>query len=181
MLIRLQRIYNFWLFHAVILSLLDVLQWFYNNFISFFGTNLLTRCPVPVVVFCFFYIVGNQYQKESKRDETPGGFFGLEESQWAKGAPEGLLAVTSTHQGTPGGPGAPRWVLPTSGSPWTSSSLYKYHNIPKTLGESIKYWSSRRRVQNHQIQPRHRHGGVHHFHWCLSYDAWLVLCRPSGP
>ena len=42
MLIRLQRIYNFWLFHAVILSFLDVLQSFYSNFISLFGTNLLT-------------------------------------------------------------------------------------------------------------------------------------------
>ena len=40
--IRLQHIYNFCLFHAVILSFLDVLQSFYNKFISFFGTNLLT-------------------------------------------------------------------------------------------------------------------------------------------
>ena len=44
-------------------------------------------------------------------------FFGPEENQWAKEAPEGLLEVTSTHQGAPGGPGAPRWVLPTSGAP----------------------------------------------------------------
>jgi hypothetical protein len=41
-LIRLQRIYNFWLFHAVILSILDVLYTFTSNYISFFGTNLLT-------------------------------------------------------------------------------------------------------------------------------------------
>ena len=40
-LIHQQRIYNFWLFHVVILSFLDVLQSFYSNFISFFGTNLL--------------------------------------------------------------------------------------------------------------------------------------------
>ena len=33
----------------------------------------------------------------------------------------------------------------------TASLLYKYPNIPKTLGESTKYSSSRRRVQNHQI------------------------------
>ena len=42
LVIRLQRIYNFLLFHAVILSFFDVLQSFYSNFISFFGTNLLT-------------------------------------------------------------------------------------------------------------------------------------------
>ena len=44
-----------------------------------------------------------------------------------------------------------------------------------------KYWSSRRRVQNHQIQSRHHHGGIHHFHWCLSDEAWVVHCRPTGP
>ena len=41
-LIRFQRIYNFLLFRAIILSFLDVLYSFYSNFISFFGTNLLT-------------------------------------------------------------------------------------------------------------------------------------------
>ena len=41
--------------------------------------------------------------------------------------------------------------------------------------------SSHHRVQNYQIQSRHHHGGVHHFHWRLSDDVWVVLCRPSGP
>ena len=54
MLIRLQHIYNFLLFHAVILSFLVVLQSFYSNFISFFGTNLLTWCQVPVAIFRLF-------------------------------------------------------------------------------------------------------------------------------
>ena len=44
------------------------------------------------------------------------------------------------------------------GCPRTASLLYKYPNIPKTLGESTKYSSSRRRVQNHQIQSRHHLG-----------------------
>ena len=44
----------------------------------------------------------------------------------------------------------------------------------------MKINSSRCRVQNHQIQSRHTHRGVHHFHWRLSYDGWVVLCRPSG-
>ena len=70
------------------------------------------------------------------------------------GCPEG----GTTHQGAPGGPGAPRWVVPTSGAPRTASLLYKYPNIPKTLGESMKYSSSRRRVQSHQIQSRHHLG-----------------------
>ena len=42
MLIRLQRIYNFLLFHAVIISILDVFMIIYSNYISFLETNLLT-------------------------------------------------------------------------------------------------------------------------------------------
>ena len=47
----------------------------------------------------------------------------------AWGCPEG----GTTHQG------APWWVVPTSGAPRTASLLYKYPNIPKTLGEWMKY------------------------------------------
>ena len=69
--------------------------------------------------------------------------------------PGGSPEEGTTHQGAPGGLGAPWWVVPTSGAPWTASLLYKYPNILETLGESTKYSSSRRRVQNHQIQSRH--------------------------
>ena len=47
---------------------------------------------MPSASCCFllvFYIAGNQYQTESKCNETPGGFFGPEESQWAKEASGG--------------------------------------------------------------------------------------------
>ena len=84
----------------------------------------------------------------------------------ALGCPEG----GTTHQARQEAH-APWWVVPTLGAPWTASLLYKYPNISETLGESMKYSSSRRRVQNHQIQSRHHHRGVHHFHWCLSDDA----------
>src|SRR3989337_2376634 len=52
--IRLQRIYNFLLFHAIIVSILDVLYAIICHYISFFGTNLLTQCLVPVAIFCLF-------------------------------------------------------------------------------------------------------------------------------
>ena len=52
---------------------------------------------------------------------------------------KGLLEGSSTHQGAPGGPGAPWWVVPTTGAPRTASLLYKYPNIPETLRESTKY------------------------------------------
>ena len=43
------------------------------------------------------------------------------------GCPEG----GTTHQGAPGPPGAPRWVVPTSVASRTPSSHYKFPNIPK--------------------------------------------------
>jgi hypothetical protein len=44
------------LFHDIIVSILDVYYAFICYFISFFGTNLLTQCPVPVAVFCLFLV-----------------------------------------------------------------------------------------------------------------------------
>ena len=79
-------------------------------------------------------------------------FYGPKDTVWAQKVPEGCSKGSTTHQGAPRGPGAPRWVVPTSGAPQTASLLYKYPNIPETLGESTKYSSSRCRVQNHQIQ-----------------------------
>ena len=79
--------------------------------------------------------------------------------------------VGTTHLGTPGGPGVPWWVVPTSVASYTASLLYKYPNILETLGESTKINSSRRKFQKLQIQSKHHHGGVHHPHWCLSDDA----------
>ena len=49
--------------------------------------------------------------------------------------------------------------------------LYKYPNIPETLGESTKINSSPRKFQNHQIQSKHHHRGAHHPHWCLFDDV----------
>ena len=129
---------------------------------------------MPSASCCFlhvFDIAGNQYQMASKRSETFCGFFGPEENQWAEEAPRDCFEGITTHEGAPGDLGAPWWVVPTLGAPWTASLLYKYPNIPETLGESTKINSSHRRVQNHQIQSRHHHGGVHHFHWRLSDDA----------
>ena len=115
-LIRLQRIYNLWSIHAIILSFLDVLQPFYSNFISFFGTNLLTQCPVLVAIFFVFYVVGNQYQTESKHRETFRRFFMDQNTQDGPekhlgGAPRGALPTKARlgGQARPGGLCPPRW------------------------------------------------------------------------
>ena len=57
-------------------------------------------------------------------------FYGPEDTQWAKAVPGGCSEGSTTHQGASGGPGAPWWVVPTSGAPPTTSLLYKYPNIP---------------------------------------------------
>ena len=84
------------------------------------------------------------------------------------------LGVPRGEQNPPGRARRPRRALVGCahlGCPRTVSLLYKYPNIPETLGESTKINSNCRRVQNHQIQSRHHLGGVHHVHWCLSDDV----------
>ena len=81
-------------------------------------------------------------------------FYGPEDTQWAEEAPGGALTV-----------------VPTLVASRTTSLLHKYPNILETLGGSTKINSSHRKFQNHQIQLKHHHEGVHHSHWCLSDDA----------
>ena len=98
-------------------------------------------------------------------------FSGPEDTYLAKEVPEGGSEGSTTHLGMPGGPGAPRWVVPTLATSRAASLLYKYPNIPETLGESTKNNSSCRKFQKPHIQSRYHHGGVHHLHCCLSDDA----------
>ena len=46
----------------------------------------------------------------------------------------------------PGGPGTPRWVVPTSVASRTASSPYKFSNIPKTLGVALDQKFRRRKA-----------------------------------
>jgi hypothetical protein len=108
-------------------------------------------------------------------------FSGPEDTRRIEDEMEWRPWVGTTHQGAPGGPGTPWWVVAHSGTPSTASLLYKYSNIPNTLEESPKNNSSRLKFQNHQIQSRHHLGGFHHVYCCLSDDPWVVHCRPSGP
>ena len=82
---------------------------------------------------------------ESKRSETFCGFFGPEDIQWAGEAPGGCSEGSTTHQGAPGGPGVPRWVVPTSVASCTPSLPYKFTNTPKPLGVNLDQKFRRRR------------------------------------
>ena len=71
MLIRLQRIYNLWSIHAILVSILDVLWALLCTFILFLG---LTHWPRAQCQFMFFPLFQcfkeKEYQTESKRNET---------------------------------------------------------------------------------------------------------------
>jgi hypothetical protein len=107
---------------------------------------------VPVVVFCPVFVSQKINIKRSPNAaKLFRDFFGPEDIQLAKEVPEGSPEGSTRHLGVPGGPGAPRWVVPTSVASRTASLLYKYPNIPETLGESTKINSSRRKFQKPQI------------------------------
>jgi hypothetical protein len=72
-------------------------------------------------------------------------FFGPEDIQRTEEVPERGPKVGSTHHGTLEAHGAPWWVMPSSEASHTASLLYKYPNIPETLGESTKINSSHRK------------------------------------
>src|SRR6266536_4217025 len=104
---------------------------------------------MPSASCCFllvFYIAEYQYQTESEHRETFWRIFMDQNTQDGPeqhlgGCPEG----GTTHQGMPGPPGAPRWVVPTSVASRTPSSPYKSSNIPKSLAETLDQKFCRRK------------------------------------
>ena len=169
-MIRLQRIYNLRSIHAVILSFLDVLQSFYSNFISFFGTNLLTQCPVSLLFFaCFLH----RRKPISNGVQTPRNFLEIfsrpEGTRWARAAPGGVPRGGTTHQGAPRPRGTPRCVVPTSVASRTSSLHYK---IPKYSETHRGYHRSEVTPLQGSVPPktnldpfRHLAGGGNHLRW----------------
>ena len=117
MLIRLQRIYNFLLFHAIILSILDVFIYIYSNYILYFGTDLLTQCLVLVAVFFLFLVLQKIHTKQSpnatklvddffldKRD--PRSFEGSPDDKWGDDRTTGHALMSC------GSPVAPLDLIP---------------------------------------------------------------------
>ena len=115
---------------------------FYNHFIAtlyhFLG---LTYWPSAQCQLLFFACFLHRRKSISNRVQTPRNFlwifYGPEDIQWAKEAPGGVPRGGSTHQGAPGGPDAPKWVVPTLGAHWTASSPYKFPNIQKSFGVAL--------------------------------------------
>ena len=104
--ICLQCIYNLCSILVVILSFLDVLQSFYSNFISFFGNNLLTQCPVLVAVFCLFFTSQEINIKRSPNTTKLFGDFFMD--QKTSIGPEQHLGVPRGGHNPPGRAWGPR-------------------------------------------------------------------------
>jgi len=67
MLIRCKRIYNFWCSMLVFYPMPHVFYAFTFVFRLISCTNLLTRCPRPVAVFCCFSISEKFWRKYSRK------------------------------------------------------------------------------------------------------------------
>ena len=90
---------------------------------SFFGTNLLTQCPVPVAVFCLFFTSREINIKQSPIDlKLHGTYF------WKESNPGDLESTSRKQQGSHEAGGAP--------PPCLVYFLLLYIPIyPKTIGE----------------------------------------------
>ena len=114
-MIRPKRIHNFCLCHAYIAPLLHVLLSLLYHFNSFFWTNLLTRCPVPVPVFCMFLVSEKLHWKKSQkksrkslkiisRRKKPGARRPAPEAQQGEGAALGRGPGPTRARGLRGAP-----------------------------------------------------------------------------
>ena len=65
-------------------------------------------------------------------------FYGPEGTTWAKEVLEGCPEGGTTHLGTPGGPGAPWWVVPTSGLPSGTSFAHLVSSGPTKFSKKFR-------------------------------------------
>ena len=154
-LIRPKRIHNFCLCHAYIAPLLHILLELLYHFKSFFWTNLLTRCPVPVPVFCMFLVSEKLHRKSSReksgkslkiisRRKKPGARRPAPEAQQGEGAAPRRGPGSTRALGWRGAPGAPpaptfcpiycRDPKPPEARPFFQNSIprRRHHQNPKT-------------------------------------------------
>ena len=98
--IRLRRIYNFWLFHA---NIIQFPLTFRNFLYDLFGLTYLSSAQCQFLFVACFCITENPYQKKSKRDATPWRI--ILEYLWILG-----VGITANR-----GPHIPRY---TKACPW---------------------------------------------------------------
>ena len=157
------------------------------NYISFFGTNLLTQCPVPVAVFLLVFVFSeNHYQKESKREKKIGLIFSEpEETHEASGEDQKSHEEATSLEGAPPGLWAPR--CPS----WPNSSTINSQIFPIYQRERRENLSAAASLYSSAIPSGGLfqystgggidHGGLLHQPCCPSDDVWVVYHRLTGP
>ncbi len=134
MLIRLQRIYNFWLFDAVILSFLDVLQSFILILYHFLVLTYWHSAKCQLLFSaCFLHC----RKSISNGAQTQRVFLWIFLGQKISCGPEKRLGVLWGEHNPPGHAWRPRRALVGCahlGCPRTASLIYIYPNI----GEEIR-------------------------------------------
>ena len=166
---------------------------FIMHFYIIFGTNLLTKGRVQIVVFCLFQCFAEkEYQTESKQNETLARIvLGTNAIQETWSGRQGSDEVAMMQGGAPRGVGAP----PPSWAPHGSTDLllspiythipWKHARAPRNpistaatfCTREIPSWGLSRRSAGGGID----HGGLLHQHHSLSDDVWVVYHRPTGP
>ena len=163
-------------------------------FCIIFGTNLLTRGPVPVSVFFLPILVfcRNGIPNGSKRNETLAMIFlGPKANQktWSW-SPE-LREAATRQEGAPRGVGTPPTLVGPSWLPSPTSFAYIYSYTLKTSKSTTKPYFHRRNLLYREIpswglfrrsaRGGINHGGLLHEHHSLSDEVWVVYHRPLGP
>ena len=138
MLIRVKRIYNFWVIHASFFMLSHVSIIILHHFYAFCRTNLLTRCPVSVSCFCCFVFQKIHHRKYRQiKLKIYGDCLCDGRHQKTEGAPGG---PPRDHRRVPAvaplGPmgGARPCPLGTASAP---SDAYKFPFTLKTSGQPL--------------------------------------------
>jgi len=187
MLIRLQRIYNLWSIHAIILSILDVLWALLCTFILLLGLTYWPRAQCQFLFFPLFQcFTEKEYQMESKRNETFGNvIFGR---TWSRGLGPYVKKATRRARGRGARP-PPSWA-PRCSTDVLLPPIYTYvppnyqlrtqkpnSSAATFCTREIPSWGLFRSSAGGGID----HRGLLHQHHSLSDDVWVVYHRPLGP
>ena len=151
---------------------------FYNHFIiilyHFLVLTYWHSAKCYLLFFHVFYITVNQYQTKSKCHETLQRIF---MGQKKHNGPWLCLGVPWGGRNPPGRARRPRRALVGCAHLGCPPDRLFALQIPQKSTNPRGV----RRVQNTRSNLDTISDGVHHLHGCLSDDAWVVLCRPSGP
>ena len=138
-LIRLQCIYNFWLFHAIILPLLDVYGLYFKHLYHFWDYPTNRR---PSLYCCFLPISVFRRKGTSNGVQTEWNL--QERDFWNEHDPEDLQCKSRSSWGSHEIGWRALCLVGPSGIHWRTSSSYISLRTPKTSREDPKHNFHRR-------------------------------------